>query len=45
MEAIDNAGRNAGEYLEELGKTDLSLMTLAEWREFLHVVVKNYHDA
>lgn len=32
----------AGEYLEELGKTDLTEFTREEWLELLNVIIKNY---
>lgn len=42
---IDEASKAAGEYLEELGKFDLRELTPNEWREFLYVAVKAYHNA
>lgn len=39
-----HASDMAGEYLDELGKTDLATLTRDEWLEFLHVVVKGYHS-
>jgi len=36
-------GEMGGEYLEEIGKTDLRTLTPEEWSTFLQVVCSNYH--
>ena len=36
--AMNYAGRCGGEYLDSLGKTDLALLTKAEWDSFLTIV-------
>ena len=36
------AGRNAGGYLDEIGKTDLKLLEREEWREFLFRLLTGY---
>lgn len=33
-----------GEYLESIGKTDLTTLTSEEWEEFLFCVCLNYHS-
>jgi hypothetical protein len=38
-------GRYAGEYLESIGKTDLSKLTNDEWERFCSVMCVNYHQA
>lgn len=43
--AIVAASPSAGEYLESIGKTDLAVLTEAEWLTFLEVVVTAYQDA
>lgn len=35
LEAIEAASAKAGEYLEQIGKTDLAAMTTNEWHGFL----------
>lgn len=37
--AVLKAGNMAGQYLDEIGKTDLSVMTADEWEQFLFKVV------
>ena len=34
--AASEAGKIAAEFLEQIGKTDLALLTPDEWKEFLH---------
>jgi hypothetical protein len=34
----------AGEYLESIGKTDLAVLTAAEWLTLLEVVISAYQD-
>jgi len=41
-EAALHAGRNAGEYLESIGKTDLAGLTKQEWQTFCEVICVNY---
>lgn len=36
------ASQMAGEYIEELGKTDLVTMSREEWLGLMHVIIKNY---
>jgi hypothetical protein len=36
--AIDKAGVAAGQYLETLGKFDLSLLSPSEWQQFLRTI-------
>lgn len=40
-ESLEFAGQCAGEYLEEVGKTDLADLTEKEWLTLLDVVVRN----
>ena len=40
--ALQSASKNAGEYLEELQKTDLRTLSKEEWFELLNVIQKNY---
>ena len=42
--AIEAASPMAGEYLESIGKTDLAVLTDAEWMTLLEVVVTAYQD-
>ena len=42
--AMDNGGRMGGEYLESIGKTDLSALDRAEWDCFVEAVVTGYCD-
>jgi hypothetical protein len=43
--AADMGGQWAGEYLDELGVTDLTKLSPDEWREFLRRVVVGFSDA
>jgi hypothetical protein len=43
--AILEAGRNAGSYLDEIGKTDLKMLSAGEWREFLARLLTGYEQA
>jgi hypothetical protein len=43
--SVLEAGRNAGAYLEEIGKTDLAQLDAGEWREFLRLIVTGYEQA
>jgi len=36
-------GRMGGEYLVELGQTDMSKLTPAQWQEFVCCICKEYH--
>jgi len=40
--ALEHAGKCAGEYLDELGKTDLSELTSEEWVQIIRVVGLNF---
>ncbi len=42
--ALAHGGAMAGEYLDSLGKTDLALLDIEEWRTFVEVVVTGYCD-
>lgn len=42
--AIAAANPMAGEYLESIGKTDLAVLTEAEWLTLLEVVITAYQD-
>jgi Family of unknown function (DUF6511) len=43
--AMLEAGRSAGSYLDEIGKTDLKLLSGEEWREFLFRLLTGYEQA
>jgi hypothetical protein len=43
--AMENAGEQAGQYLEALGKTDLATLTAEEWATFINVVCTGYIDS
>ena len=43
--AMLEAGRDAGGYLDEIGKTDLALLSDEEWREFLFRLLTGYEQA
>jgi hypothetical protein len=43
--AILEAGRDAGRYLDEIGKTDLKVLDRDEWREFLFRLLTGYEQA
>ena len=42
--AMVEGGRHGGEYLESIGKTDLSVLTESEWGIFVAAVVTGYGD-
>lgn len=42
--ALARGGAMGGEYLDSLGKTDLALLGLEEWRTFVEAVVTGYCD-
>jgi hypothetical protein len=42
--AMLEAGRNAGRYLDEIGKSDLKLLGRDEWREFLFRLLTGYEQ-
>ena len=42
--AIAAASPMAGEYLESIGKTDLAVLTEAEWLTLLEVIITAYQD-
>ena len=43
-EAVTVGGQQGGEYLESIGKSDLTTLTEAEWDCFLDAVVAGYCD-
>jgi hypothetical protein len=43
--AMLEAGRSAGGYLDEIGKTDLAALGREEWREFLFRLLTGYEHA
>lgn len=43
--AILEGGRNGGEYLESIGKTDLALLTAEEWSQFCACIVGGYCES
>ena len=43
--AMLEAGRSDGGYLDEIGKTDLQLLSREEWREFLFRMLTGYEQA
>jgi hypothetical protein len=42
--AIAAASPMAGEYLDSIGKTDLAVLTEAEWLTLLEVIITAYQD-
>lgn len=42
--AMAVGGQYGGEYLESIGKSDLVILTEAEWGQFLEAVVTGYCD-
>jgi len=44
ISAIEAASPMAGEYLESIGKTNLAVLTEAEWLTLLEVVITAYQD-
>ena len=40
--AIQYAGKNAGEYLNEIGRTDLRELNKEEWKIFCEIMCINY---
>jgi len=42
--AIEAASPMAGEYLESIGKTDLAVLSQAEWLTLLEVIITAYQD-
>jgi len=45
LSAMLEAGRSAGGYLDEIGKSDLKLLSREEWREFLFRMLTGYEQA
>jgi hypothetical protein len=45
QQALQTAGDLAGEYLDSLGRTDLALLTPAEWATLLEVIVTGFSDS
>ena len=43
-EAMAHAGAMGGEYLDQLGKTDLAVLTPDEWRTFVAAVCGGYTE-
>src|SRR5262249_53450284 len=43
--AVLEAGDLAGAYLDEIGKSDLAVLTAGEWREFLSRLLVGYERA
>jgi hypothetical protein len=44
VEAREHAGAMGGEYLDQLGKTDLAVLTLEEWRTFVGAVCGGFTE-
>jgi hypothetical protein len=42
--AMAHGGAVGGEYLDNLGKTDLAQLSLAEWQSFIEAIVTGYCD-
>ena len=42
--AMEFGGRMGGEYLDRLGKTDLTKLTPQQWETFIEVIVTGYGD-
>jgi hypothetical protein len=42
--AVLEAGATAGDYLEEIGRTDLATLTPDQWREFLRRIVVGFEQ-
>ncbi len=42
--ALIEAGKDAGAYLDSIGKTDLAQLEKYEWAEFLKIVVRRFGD-
>ena len=43
-EAMSVGGQQGGEYLESIGKSDLTTLTETEWDRFIDAVVTGYCD-
>lgn len=43
-EAMSVGGQQGGEYLENIGKSDLTTLTETEWDRFIDAVVTGYCD-
>lgn len=43
--AMEAGGAAAGEYLESLGRSDLALLSVEEWRTLIETIVTGYCDA
>jgi hypothetical protein len=43
--ALEDGGNAGGEYLDELGKTDLAQLAPEEWSRFLALVLTGYADS
>ena len=44
LEAMAHAGAMGGEYLDQLGRTDLAVLTLEEWHTFVAAVCGGYTE-
>lgn len=42
LEAVKRAGRDAGGYLVEIGKTDMAQLSVEEWRRFCILLILGY---
>lgn len=42
QKAVEAAGQHAGEYLDEIEKTDLAELSEDEWKEFLRRIVVGF---
>ena len=45
LAAMIKAADDAGEFIDRLGRTDMSTWTLTEWQSFIGVVCGGYVDA
>lgn len=45
LRAIDSGGEMGGEYLESIGKFDMSKLSAIEWHQFLRCVVGGYTES
>ncbi len=43
--AMQEAGEQAGEYLDEIGKTDLAQLDQNEWNVFLIMIIRKFGEA
>jgi len=45
QEALQTAGKNAGAYLDAIGKSDLAGLTGEEWRKFCETMIEGFSAA